>query len=123
MTFANAAPRCIGEIGIAYRIFIVDLVEDAVVRSQIFDGSAGQIIGVDIPVECIQLKCLGGWSVEQSTNEPNAAPAGLGKKALIHQRSGDSSDEYALRLPVDDGDGEVHVFGVFWDSKENRVVM
>ena len=48
VAFPDASARRIGEIGIAHRVAVSDLVENAVVGHQVFDWWAGHVI-------CVQL--------------------------------------------------------------------
>src|SRR5205085_2246687 len=42
--FPDAAPRCVCEVRITDRINVIDLVEDAVIRNEIFDGRPQSIV-------------------------------------------------------------------------------
>ena len=56
VAFPDAAARRVGEIGVANRILVVDLVEDAVVGDQILDRRAGQVVGVELLGEVVELQ-------------------------------------------------------------------
>src|SRR6185312_16786362 len=107
MTLANAATRRISEIRVAYRITVVDLVENAIVGNEVFDGRTRQIVRVKVAVKFTELQRVRRWAVEKATDKPNAAPARLRKKALIHKRRRGAADEDALCVSMNRIDGKV----------------
>src|SRR3546814_9589029 len=56
MTFADAAPGRIGEIGILDRVNIFDLVEDRIVRDQILDRRSAKVVRVEVAVKFVELE-------------------------------------------------------------------
>src|SRR5579871_2647463 len=81
----NTSPRCVSKIRIIHWVSIADLVQDAVVRNEVFDGRAHDIIGVQLLGEIIQLQGDCRSLSQQPLNETNAAPSRLGKEPLVHQ--------------------------------------
>src|SRR3546814_2653603 len=71
MTFADAAPGRIGEIGILDRVNIFDLVEDRIVRDQILDRRSAKVVRVEVAVKFVELEggCRG--LCQQARDEPH----------------------------------------------------
>src|SRR5690349_7377440 len=68
---ADAAPGRIGKVGIAHRVFVSNLVKDAVVGNQIFYRSGKPVFGIELFREVIKLERNGGSCAEEPLYEPN----------------------------------------------------
>ena len=66
------------------------------------------IVCVEFLREVVKLKCNRGWVGKQPLYETDTVPSLHLEKALVHQRSRNSSDEYFVHLPIRDFKSEVY---------------
>src|SRR5579871_1570422 len=96
----NTPSRGISEICVRNRILVRDLVQDAVIRNQIFDWRSGAIIGIKLFRKIIELQRDCGRSGEQAFYKSYAAPTGICNESVMHERGRYSSYEDFISVTV-----------------------
>ena len=98
MALAYAAAGCVREVRVMDGVLILrlDLLKDGVVRDQVLDGCAMDVLRVELLFELIELEAGRRRFAQQALDESHAAPANLLKELVVHQRCCDAANEHFL---------------------------